>query len=82
MSQKIILIVIGSVLLLLGILLLIAASQHEWEDKEYKKIYNKNAPSNLKNTSNIAGGILTVLGLGLLGWGVAMHTGIAPHMKK
>ena len=53
MHQKIFLIVLGSILLILGILLLIAASQHDWEDKEYKKIAGKNAPTNLKNTSNL-----------------------------
>ena len=82
MSQKIVLIVIGSILLLLGILLLIAASQHVWEDNQYKKIYNKNPPSNLKSTSNTTGIILTILGAGLIAWGLAMHAGIAHHMKK
>jgi uncharacterized membrane protein YidH (DUF202 family) len=82
MQQKIFLIVTGSILLILGILLLIAASQHEWENKEYKKITGKNAPTNLKNTSNISGIILTVLGVGLLGWGLAVHAGMASGMKK
>ena len=82
MSQKIFLLVLGSILLLIGILLLVAASQHDWEDKEYKKMYNKNAPTNLKNTSNISGIILTLFGIAILGYGLAMHAGIIHHMKK
>ena len=82
MSQKILLIAIGSILLLLGIMLLVAASQHEWESNEYKKVTGKEAPTNLKNNSNIVGAVLTVIGVGLLGWGIAIHTGMAPHLKK
>jgi len=82
MQQKILLIVTGSILLIIGILLLIAASQHDWENKEYKKITGKNSPTNLKNMSNISGIILTILGVGLLGWGLAMHAGMTSHMKK
>ena len=44
MSAKIILIVFGSIMLLLGIILLITAKQHNWEVKEYKKINKKNVP--------------------------------------
>ena len=82
MHQKIFLIALGSILLILGILLLIAASQHDWEDKEYKKIAAKNAPTNLKNTSNASGIILTISGVGLLVWGLAIHAGMVSHMKK
>ena len=82
MHQKIFLIALGSILLILGILLLIAASQHDWEDKEYKKIAGKNAPTNLKNTSNASGIILTISGVGLLVWGLAIHAGMVSHMKK
>ena len=74
MSAKIVLIVIGTILLLLGVLLLVAATQHSWETKQYKKLYKKDAPSSIKTTTEIVGGILTVGGLLLLGYGVAMHT--------
>ena len=52
MSQKIFLIVLGSILLLIGILLLVAASQHDWEDKEYKKMY-KNCIKNVSNGNQL-----------------------------
>lgn len=74
MSAKIVLIVIGTILLLLGVLLLIAAMNHDWEVKQYKKLTKKDAPAKIKTTTEVIGGILTVFGLILIGYGVAMHT--------
>lgn len=74
MSAKIVLIVIGTILLLLGVLLLVSAVHHDWEVKQYKKIMKKDVPAKIKTTSEIIGGILTVGGLLLIGYGVAMHT--------
>ncbi len=81
MSGKIVLIVIGSILLLLGILLLVAASQHNWEVKEYKKLFHKEAPKNIQTVTYVIGGLLTGIGLILGGWGIAIHTGHLPKLK-
>lgn len=74
MSAKIVLIVVGAILLLLGIALLAAAMHPDWENKEYKNLRHKDAPENLKKHSQIIGGILTAAGLGLLVWGIMIHT--------
>lgn len=79
MSAKIILIVFGSIMLLLGIILLITAKQHNWEVKEYKKINKKNVPKNIETVTYIIGGLLTSIGLILLVWGIAIHTGHLPN---
>jgi preprotein translocase subunit SecG len=83
MSGKIVLIVVGSILLLLGVLLLVSSSNASWEVKEYKSLSGgKNAPENLKKITEVIGGVLTAGGLGLLGWGLAMHTGMTKHLAK
>lgn len=79
MSAKIIFIVIGSIISLLGIVLLITAKQHNWEAKEYKKMSKKDAPKNIATVTYIIGGLLTVIGFVLLGWGIAIHTGHLPN---
>ena len=80
MRAKIILIVFGSIMLLLGIILLITAKQHNWEVKEYKKINKKdNVPKNIATVTYIIGGLLTTIGLILLVWGIAIHTGHLPN---
>jgi hypothetical protein len=79
MSAKIILIFIGSIVLLLGIILLISAKQHNFEVKEYKKISKKDAPKKIATVSYIIGGLLTTIGLVLLVWSIAIHTGHLPN---
>ena len=79
MSAKIILIVFGSIMLLLGIILLITAKQHNWEVKEYKKINKKNVPKNIETITYIIGGLLTSIGLILLVWSIAINTGHLPN---
>ena len=79
MSAKIVFIVIGSIVLLLGIILLITAKQHNFEVKEYKKITKKDAPKNIGTVTYIIGGFLTIIGLVLLVWVFAMHTKHLPN---
>lgn len=79
MSAKIILIVSGSILLLLGLLLLITAKQNNFESKEYKKITKKDAPKKIGTVSYIIGGLLSAMGLILVCWGIAIHTGHLPN---
>ena len=79
MSAKIILIVSGSILLLLGILLLITAKQNNFEGKEYKKMTKKDAPKKIGTVTCIIGGLLSTIGLVLLCWGIAIHTGHLPN---
>ena len=79
MSAKIILIPTGFIMLLLGIVLLITAKQNNFEVKEYKKITKKDAPKKLETITYIIGGLLTTIGLVLVGWGIAMHTGHLPN---
>ena len=74
MNTKIILIVIGCILLLIGGLLLVAAIQHSWEVKEYKKLFNKDTPKNIQDVTYIIGGIITGIGLILTGWGISMNS--------
>ena len=79
MSAKIVFIVIGSIVLLLGIILLITAKQHNFEVKEYKKITKKDAPKKIGTVTYIIGGVLSTIGLILVGWGIAIHTGHLPN---
>ena len=79
MRAKIILIFIGSIVLLLGIILLISAKQHNFEVKVYKKITKKDAPKKIAAVSYIIGGLLTIIGLVLVVWAIAMHTGHLPN---
>jgi hypothetical protein len=79
MSAKIVFIVIGSIVLLLGIILLISAKQHNFEVKEYKKITKKDAPKNIGTVTYIIGGLLATIGLVLIVWAIAMHTGHLPN---
>lgn len=81
MSAKIVFTVIGSIVLLLGIILLISAKQHNFEVKEYKKITKKDAPKKIANVTYIIGGLLTIIGLVLVGWAIAMHTGHLPNQE-
>lgn len=82
MNSKTILIIIGVIFLLPGILLLVSASQYDWEVKEYKKLFGKDAPQNIKSTTNIVGILFVVLGLIFMSWGVAIHTNILPKLKN
>ena len=82
MNSKVILIIIGVMFLLPGILLLVAASQYDWEVKEYKKLFGKDAPQNIQKTTNIIGVLLVVLGLIFIGWGLAIHTKMVPKLKN
>lgn len=66
------LIFIGSINILFGILLLISAKQHDFEVKEYNKITKKDAPKNIGTITYIIGGILTIIGLILLFWGLLL----------
>lgn len=83
MSVKIVLIVIGVILAVMGIAVLAAAMHPDWEAKKYEKIFHKNsAPANLKKTSQIIGGIHVALGAGLIIWGLMIHTGMTKLKSK
>jgi hypothetical protein len=74
MSEKIVLIVFGLILLILGILMIVAGLHSDWESKELQKVL-KTSPTaaHLKLVSLISGGVMTAIGLGLLAWGVHLH---------
>jgi len=77
MAAKVVLIVVGSIILILGILLLIASFNHDYEMKAYKKIVRKTPPDNLKHTSMAVSIVLSLIGLALLIWGLMIHSGHA-----
>ena len=80
---KTVLLVIGLVLLVLGIPLVVVASRYiSWEQREYKQLMKKDAPSNLKNATLGVGIALIVLGLGLAVWGSMMHAGVGVPVAK
>lgn len=65
-------IVMGSILLILGLLLLISSMNTDWESKEYKKISNKNAPKDLKMITLLSGSVMLAGGVASLWWGMKM----------
>ncbi len=72
MNAHILLIVLGIILLLLGVSLLVIGATVEKHPQTFEKKYLAD-----KSKDYIYGGVLTALGVILLGWGLAIHTGAA-----
>jgi hypothetical protein len=74
MRSTIVLSVLGTIMLILGIMSIVVSTKYiEWEDKEYKNLKHKDAPKNLKHTTMTVGVILTVLGSLMLLWSAYIH---------
>jgi uncharacterized membrane protein len=74
MLAKAVLGVLGLLMLIMGIACIIVSKKYsDWEDKEYKHLKNKDAPTTLNKTTMTIGIILTVIGSMLLVWSMYIH---------
>lgn len=76
MSAHIVLLVLGAILLLIGILVIISGF-HAEKAQSYLSKHTKahSSVEQVKKYSLILGGVLTLMGIGLFVWGLAIHTG-------